>query len=348
MWQLMGLLTFTYYFRQCTLVLLAITLAACDSKTAKTVSSTVIQDVDKRAIIPLPQHASFLDDEVILGHRLFHDKRLSGNQQVSCANCHSIVTGGDDNIPIAIGVEGRIGKINSPTVLNSSLNFRQFWDGRAYSLEEQVEGPIHNKLEMDANWSMIIARLRKDPWYVQQFTEIYDSSINADNIKAAIANFERELITPNSPFDRYLKGDKNALSSLQLQGYNRFKSLGCISCHQGINIGGNMYQRIGIVHNYFNDRGSITEADYGLYNITKQEEDRFKFKVPSLRNIALTAPYFHDGQTPTLEVAIKKMAYYQLGEHLSIEDIQAIEAFLHTLTGEVNPAILTIQANTND
>lgn len=338
--------------RRCICLLLPLVIfVACDSTNTKVANSnlpTVIQDVDKRAIVPLPKHTSSISDSVIIGSRLFHDPQLSSNRQVSCSSCHSITAGGVDNMPLSVGAEGRVGNINSPSVLNSGFNFRQFWDGRAKNLEEQVDGPIHNKAEMDSNWSLIISRLKEDPWYSEQFSNTYNDGITANNIKSAIANFERALSTPNSPFDRYLEGEKDALTQVQRYGYQRFKSLGCISCHQGINIGGNMYQRIGIVHNYFSDRGNITDVDYGLYNITKKEEDKFKFKVPSLRNIALTAPYFHDGQTPTLKVAIKKMAYYQLGEHLSVKDVQAIEAYLTTLTGEINPAIFSLQAHNND
>jgi len=296
------------------------------------------QNVESRALLPLPEKVSKDNDHlIILGERLFHDPRLSLDQHISCASCHVLSAGGDDNMPVSLGIESGPGALNAPTVLNSALNFRQFWDGRAASLEEQIEGPIHNEKEMGASWSLIISRLEQDEYYQEMFSQYFSDGINADNIKRAIAEFERSLITRNSPFDKFLGGDFSALSPLQRKGYEKFQSFGCISCHQGANIGGNMYQRIGIMDDYFKDRGNIVKEDLGLYNLTKKEEDRYKFKVPSLRNIALTAPYFfHDGQTPSLKQAIWKMAYYQLGERLKEEDVIAIEAFLNSLTGELD------------
>jgi len=250
-------------------------------------------------------------------------------------------SGGDDNLKVSVGIEKRLGNINAPTVLNSRFNFRQFWDGRAKDLETQIEGPIHSGIEMDTNWAVVIERLQQDKYYVKKFTQLYEDGITSSNIKHAIADFERALTTPNSTFDRYLQGDTNALTETQKYGYERFKQLGCISCHQGVNIGGNMYHKIGIIHDYFADRGDISDVDYGLFNITNNERDKFKFKVPSLRNVILTAPYFHDGTSETLKDAIEKMAYYQLGERISQNDTLAIETFVASLTGEIDLTFIT-------
>lgn len=293
-------------------------------------------DIDSRSILPLPAPPVDTDGSIALGMRLFHDPRLSADQTISCANCHQLDRGGEDGLVVSPGVDGKLGKLNAPTVLNSGLNLSQFWDGRAATLEEQIDGPIHAEVEMASNWPLIISRLQQDPSYVETFSQIYKSPITEGAIKNAIANFERSLITPDSPFDLYLKGDKSALNDTQRLGYQRFQELGCISCHQGINIGGNMYQRIGVIGDYFADRGNVTESDFGRYNVTGHEEDRYRFKVPSLRNVALTAPYFHDGKTATLEEAIRKMAYYQLGEELSEGDITHISAFLHSLTAKID------------
>jgi cytochrome c peroxidase len=226
--------------------------------------------------------------------------------------------------------------INSPTVFNSSLNFVQFWDGRAATLEEQVEGPVHGHVEMDSNWPDVIRKLSEDKTYPAQFKAVFGGGITADNIKQAIAEFERSLLTPNSRFDRYLRGDASAITEDEKYGYQMFKHYGCVSCHQGAAVGGNMYQTLGIMGDYFKDRGNVTKADYGRFNVTGLGEDRYLFKVPSLRMAVLTAPYFHDGSKETLEDAIEAMAKYQLGRKIPDEDIRRIEAFLYTLVGEYN------------
>lgn len=286
-------------------------------------------------IIPLPLNIPGLDsDKVALGAKLFHDPRLSKDKTISCASCHGLGSGGVDRLVVSIGIGGAKGPINAPTVFNSGFNFRQFWDGRAASLEEQIEGPIHAPAEMGSDWPLITARLRNIPDYVRAFNKTYAGIISPANIKDAIATFERSLFTPNSPFDRYLRGDTDALSAAAEQGYQRFKSYGCVSCHQGVGIGGNMYQTFGVLGDYFADRGNITKADLGRFNLTGDPADQYVFKVPGLRNVALTAPYFHDGSAQTLEEAVEIMGRYQLGRLLSGEDIQLISAFLRSLTGE--------------
>ena len=198
-----------------------------------------------------------------------------------------------------------------------------------------MDGPVHNPDEMASNWEHIIKTLKQDESYIKAFEDIYRSPPTEKTTKDVIATFEKSLITPNAPFDRYLKGDKNAISPFVKRGYALFKSHGCASCHQGQNLGGNMFQKFGIIGNYFEDRGTpVTEADLGRYNVTKDEWDKHVFKVPSLRNVALTPPYFHDGSAGTLEEAVDVMAKYQLGKKLLQDEKEALIAFLESLTGE--------------
>jgi cytochrome c peroxidase len=224
--------------------------------------------------------------------------------------------------------------VNVPTVFNSGLNFRQFWDGRAETLEDQIDGPIHDPAEMGTDWPHILDKLRADSEYAVAFAAIYRQEIDSSTIKDALATFERSLITPDCRFDRYLRGDANALSAEEKEGYQLFKDNGCSSCHQGVLAGGNMFEKFGIVGNYFADRGQITKADLGRFNVTGQEADRYRFKVPSLRNVARTAPYFHDGSASTLEAAVSVMTRYQLGRQLTANDLHRIVQFLETLNGK--------------
>ncbi len=288
---------------------------------------------EHQALRPLVAAAAPLSDKAQLGQRLFFEPRLSRDNSISCATCHDLSHGGIDRKPSSIGVGGQVGPINAPTVFNASLNFVQFWDGRATTLEEQAAGPVHNPLEMDSNWAAVIAKLQQDASYRTAFARLYPAGMNSEAITDAIAAFERTLITPNSRFDRFLLGDGNALNDQEQRGYRRFLDLGCASCHQGVGIGGNMYQRFGVMADYFQGRPQNT-ADLGRFNVTGKEADRHVFKVPGLRNVALTAPYFHDASAKTLEDAVLIMGRYQLGRQLSNDDLQAITAFLHTLTGE--------------
>jgi cytochrome c peroxidase len=288
-------------------------------------------------ILPLPRAVSAPPGEVDLGRRLFHDPRLSHDGTVSCASCHDLSAGGADARTRSRGVDGREGEVNAPTVLNAAFNFKQFWDGRAATLEEQIDGPVANPNEMASDWPAVMAVLRADPAYVEAFARVFPDGINQENAKRAIASFERSLVTP-SRFDRYLRGDASAISDGEREGYELFKDLGCTSCHQGVNVGGNMFQTMGALGDYFADRGNVTRADLGRFNVTGRERDRFRFKVPSLRNVALTAPYFHDGHARTLEDAVAMMARYQLGHELSAREIELLVAFLRSLTGEEGPA----------
>ncbi|MFH0934422.1 MAG: cytochrome c peroxidase [Pseudomonadota bacterium] len=284
--------------------------------------------------IPLPQALALDGRKVKLGERLFRDRRLSSDGSVSCSSCHDLDIGGVDRLPRSRGIGGREGGINAPTVFNSGFNFRQFWNGRAATLEDQIDGPLQNPIEMGNTWPQALATIAADAQYRGAFNAIYPDGIQSNNVKDAIATFERSLITPNSRFDRFLRGDQNAMSPRELAGYALFRRIGCTSCHQGINIGGNMYQKLGIMEDYFAVRGNLTEADLGRFIITQREEDRYYFKVPSLRNVAMTPPYLHDSSAETLEDVVQVMARFQLGRKLEARDVNSIVAFLRTLTGE--------------
>lgn len=290
--------------------------------------------VNREPITPIPLEVKLDARKVKLGRRLFHDARLSSDNTISCAHCHNIANGGMDSLPRSFGIGGKEGVINSPTVFNSGFNASQFWDGHATTLEEQVDFPMMHTCEMGTTWPEIIGKLQQDETYPTDFSAIYTAGIQQASVRDAIATFERSLITPNSKFDRYLRGDEAALKRDELVGYELFKNFGCISCHQGVNVGGNMYEKLGLFGDYFADRGNVREIDYGRYNVTKKEEHRFEFRVPPLRNVARTAPYFHDASAETLEEAVAVMGKYQLGVKLSENEIALIVKFLNTLTGE--------------
>jgi cytochrome c peroxidase len=286
--------------------------------------------------VPIVFPSDLEPSKVALGRKLFHDPRLSHNDQISCASCHNLQTGGADGRPRAIGINGRVGTINTPTVFNSGFNFSQFWDGRAATLEELVDDPVQSPDEMGSSWEEIIDKLKSSPGYVQDFRRIYSDDVRRKYIKDAIAGFVRSLVTPNSRFDRYLRHESNGLTPREEEGFRLFQSMGCSSCHQGINLGGNMYQKLGVMAPYFEDRGHIAKSDFGRFNVTGDEHDRYMFKVPTLRNVALTAPYFHDGTAATLDSAVRMMAKYQLGRKLSDDEVELIVEFLKSLTGELD------------
>lgn len=286
-------------------------------------------------IRPMPEPQGLDAKKVALGEKMFHDKRLSVDNTLSCASCHPLDRGGADGLAVSIGVGGAVGGINAPSVLTAAYNFRQFWDGRAGSLEEQAGGPVVNPIEMASSWPQVLEKLGADPEIKQQFSRVYRDGLSADNIRDAIAEFERSLARP-SRFDRWLNGDTNALSNDEVTGYQLFRKHGCSGCHQGINVGGNLYQRFGTMAPYFSP-GNSTKADMGRFNVTGREEDRHFFKVPSLRNVALTAPYFHNAAALTLDEAVRVMGRYQLGLELPAHDVEYIVKFLGTLNSELAP-----------
>jgi len=284
---------------------------------------------------PIPTRVELDARKVALGKRLFSDGQLSRDGQVSCASCHDLNRGGVDGRKVSVGVGGALGGINAPTVLNSAYNFRQFWDGRADTLESQIDGPVTNPAEMASDWPSIIKKLQASSSYAKAFA-VYPDGITPSNVKNAIATFERALVTPDAPFDRFLRGQKGALSSDQQAGYELFVSLGCAECHNGINLGGTSFQRFGRMGMppFLRPGHVVTKADLGRYSLTKNESDLYRFKVPTLRNVALTAPYFHDGSAPNLRDAIITMAQVQLGTILAKDDVDLLAGFLTALTGE--------------
>ncbi|MDD1017132.1 cytochrome-c peroxidase [Pseudomonas rubra] len=283
---------------------------------------------------PLPPVPELAAERVELGRRLFNDPRLSSDNSLSCASCHRLDQGGADNLPLSPGFDGKPLPVNTPSVFNASLNARQFWDGRAQTLEEQAHLVVQSPAEMGSDWQVVVRRIADDPDYRAGFARAYDQGVDEHNVQNALATFQRTLLTPGSRFDRYLQGDTAILSTDEKYGYQRFQEYGCIACHQGVNIGGNMLQKFGVLGDYFKDRGNPTPADLGRFNVTGDEEDRHVFKVPSLRNVAVTAPYFHDGSAATLEAAVDVMFRYQLGRTPSDEDKALIIQFLKTLTGQ--------------
>ena len=276
--------------------------------------------------------------KVELGKKLFFDPRLSKSGFISCNSCHNLSMGGTDNLQTSIGDHWQQGPVNAPTVLNSSMNLAQFWDGRAKNLKEQAGGPIANPGEMAFAHALAVDVLRSIPQYRVEFKQVFGSSdINIDMVTEAIAAFEETLVTPGSRFDRWLKGDKKALNSAELAGYKLFKNAGCVACHYGPAAGGSSFQKLGL-HGTYKTSSKVE----GRVAVTKDEEDRFKFKVPTLRNVELTYPYFHDGAAWTLEEAVDTMGRLQLGRSFSKEDISNIVAFLKTLTGKQPDFMLPI------
>lgn len=289
-------------------------------------------------LVPIPTDVKVDVQKVQLGEKLFFDKILSKDKTLSCASCHNLQHNGADNAQYTEGIEGQVGLFNVPTVYNAVYNFRQFWDGRAKNLKEQALNPITNPVEMGNSLPVVIHDLKESSIYPRLFKEIYDDGITQSNLADVLAEYEKTLITPNSPFDLYLKGDLNALSAKELEGYRLFKTKGCISCHNGVNIGGNLYNKFGI----FKDAKS---RELGRYNTTHKEQDKYVFKVPSLRNIALTAPYMHDGRAETLKEAVNIMSKYQLGRPMQKDELDSIVLFLETLTGELPQSVKDMNAS---
>jgi cytochrome c peroxidase len=268
--------------------------------------------------------------KVELGKKLYFDPRLSKSGFISCNSCHNLSMGGTDNLKTSIGHNWQQGPINSPTVLNSSMNVAQFWDGRAADLKEQAGGPIANPGEMAFTHTLAINVLESIPEYVTEFTRVFGPDcINIDQVTEAIAEFEKTLVTPNGRFDQWLLGNTDAITAQELAGYELFKSSGCVACHMGPAVGGTSFQKMGLVSPY-----ETNNAAQGLAGVTGDDADRFKFKVPTLRNVELTYPYFHDGEAATMEQAVEIMGRLQLGRKFEKVELDQIVAFLKTLTGE--------------
>jgi cytochrome c peroxidase len=265
-----------------------------------------------------------------LGKKLYFDPRLSKSGFISCNSCHNLSMGGTDNIPTSIGDHWQQGPINAPTVLNSSLNVAQFWDSRAADLKAQAGGPIANPGEMAFTHTLAIGVLESIPAYVREFKTVFGKDkVDIDQVTAAIAEFEKTLVTPNSRFDQYLLGKADALSADEKAGYKLFKDSGCIACHNGPAVGGSSFQKMGIVEPY-----KAKSPAEGRSAVTGKDADRFNFKVPTLRNVEMTYPYFHDGAANTLAEAVDVMGRLQLGKKFTKDENAKVVAFLKTLTGD--------------
>ncbi|MGV0954110.1 MAG: cytochrome c peroxidase [Fluviibacter sp.] len=315
-----------------TLVLSALlaTLVGCGQKAEAPKTAALGQPKTDEPIQPINAPNVANPALVQLGMELYFDPRLSKSGFISCNSCHNLSMGGTDNLKTSIGHKWNQGPINAPTVLNSSLNVAQFWDGRAADLKAQAGGPIANPGEMGFTHELAVHTLETIPGYVAEFKKVFGTDkITIDEVTKAIAAFEETLVTPNSRFDQWLKGDKNALTSQEVKGYELFKDSGCVACHNGPAVGGNSFQKMGVVAPYKGDN----KLD-GRAAVTGKDADRFNFKVPTLRNIEMTYPYFHDGEAKTLSQAVEIMGRIQLGKNFTKEENADIVAFLKSLTGD--------------
>jgi cytochrome c peroxidase len=289
-------------------------------------------------IQPLRAAASSDPAMVELGKKLFFDPRLSKSGFISCNSCHNLSMGGSDNLKSSVGDHWQKGPINSPTVLNATFNVAQFWDGRAPTLQVQAGGPIANPGEMAFTHELAIQVIASIPQYVRDFDLAFpEQGVTMDTITAAVAAFEDTLVTPNARFDKWLDGDDHALAPQERDGYGLFKSSGCVMCHNGPAVGGQSFQKMGVAERYVTDNPALGRAA-----VTQKDTDRFAFKVPTLRNVELTYPYFHDGAADTLAQAVEVMGRVQLGRRYSDAENAKIVAFLKTLTGD-QPSFLLPQ-----
>ena len=283
-----------------------------------------------RLVQPIPDSIATDEAKVALGHDLYFDGRLSGDGSIQCHTCHQLDKGGVDRLDTSTGIDGKKGPINAPTVFNAAFNFVQFWDGRAADLPDQAKGPPTNPVEMGSHsWDDIVARFEMDEEFKKEFLKEYPQ-VTKETLTHAIGEYEKTLITPNSDFDRYLKGDKTALTEQQVRGYELFKQHKCDTCHTGVAMGGQSYEYMGLYGDYFKDRGTpLTDADEGRFAQTKDPFDMHRFKVPTLRNIALTAPYFHDASAKELKDAVSAMLKYQSNvKQPAQKDVEYITSFL--------------------
>ena len=310
---------------------------------ARLYNDGLVGDRANEPVRPIDQVLEYDAAKAALGFALFHDTRLSVDNTVSCASCHALETAGVDNHQYSHGVDDQLGGVNAPTVFNAVYNFVQFWDGRAKTLADQAAGPPLNPVEMASeSFDQIIGKLKADKKFVREFNAVYPDGLTAENLTDAIEQFERTLVTPNSAFDKWLRGDDEALTVDELDGYELFKKYDCATCHVGPNLGGQSYELMGLRRHYFAERGlELTHEDNGRFKETQLERDRHRFKVPGLRNVEHTWPYYHDGTRETLEEAVRDMGLYQSGVELTAQETDKITAFLKTLTGEYNGVQIT-------
>ena len=301
---------------------------------------------------PIPKNNPQTKDKIELGKMLYFDPRLSKDGTVSCNSCHNVMNGGSDNRSFSAGVNGHRGGRSAGTVFNSAFYSVQFWDGRAASLEEQAKGPLINPIEMgNKDHKMVISRIGKIPGYVKMFKKVFKGKkpLNIDNYAKAVAAYERTLITPNSPFDKFIGGNKKAMSQAAQNGYETFKSVGCVTCHSGPNFSGptlpegtGFFMKFPTFENTEFDRKYKFTSDKGRFDVTKKKQDMYFFRVPTLRNIALTAPYFHNGSVQDLSEAVRVMGKTQLNKDLSDSQVKDLVAFLGALTGSIPPQTMPV------
>ena len=310
----------------------------------------LVGDRAAEPVRPIDAKLEFDPEKAALGYALFHDTRLSVDNTVSCASCHALETAGVDNHQYSHGVNDQLGGVNAPTVYNAVYNFVQFWDGRAVTLADQAAGPPLNPIEMaSTSFDEIIAKLQKDKKFVKAFNAVYPEGMTQATLTDAIEQFERTLVTPDSRFDKWLRGDDEAITAEELAGYELFKRYDCATCHVGPNLGGQSYELMGLRRHYFNERGiELTVEDNGRFKETQIERDRHRFKVPGLRNVEHTWPYYHDGTRETLEDAVRDMGLYQSGVELTESEVNHITMFLNTLTGEYNGVPVTTTNSRED
>ncbi|WP_028240887.1 cytochrome-c peroxidase [Stutzerimonas azotifigens] len=308
---------------------------------AEAAAADPLQERAQALFQPIPTEVTEVRGQAIsqaqaeLGHKLWFEPRLSSSHIISCNSCHNLGVGGSDNVPTSIGHGWQKGPRNSPTVLNAVFNIAQFWDGRAGDLQAQAKGPVQASVEMNSTPDRVEATLRSMPEYVEAFAKAFPNSaepVSFDNMATALEAFEVSLITPHSPFDRYLGGDLNALDEKQKQGLALFMDTGCAGCHNGVNLGGQGYFPFGVVKKPGAE--ILPEDDKGRFAVTQTATDEYVFRAAPLRNVALTAPYFHSGEVWDLEQAVAIMGDSQLGRQLNEGEVSAITAFLHSLTGE--------------
>jgi cytochrome c peroxidase len=297
-------------------------------------SSQEAPAIGDRAFAALPQNLALDRTKVELGARLFRDRRMSGDEQLACVDCHALDRGGANGQARSNFSGRKPVPVNVPSVFNAAFNFRFGWAGNFEDIGQQLDAAMESSAAMAGTWDDASEHIATDARLRADFERLHPDGLTAINLREVLAIYSLSLITPNSRFDRHLRGELT-LSSDEQRGFDLFREYGCASCHQGINVGGNMLQRFGIMRDYFEGRSDLKPADYGLFSKTGREEDRHVFRVPSLRNVALTAPYFHDGSAATLEAAAAKMARYQLGRELEPGQASQIAAFLRALTGEL-------------
>lgn len=309
---------------------LAISSTALALMTALFQATPTFADVRNEPVKVIEPFVSENPAKVELGKQLFFDPRLSMSGIISCNTCHNLSYSGTDNLKTSIGHKWQAGPVNSPTVFNSSLQIAQFWDGRALDLKEQAAGPIAANVEMAMPHTLAVNVIASIPGYREQIKRVYQSEqVTLDQITDAIAEFEKTLVTPNAPFDKWLRGEDDAITEQQLAGYQLFKQAGCVACHYGEALGGKSFMKMGLVAPYQSDSPS-----QGRFDVTGKEMDRFMFKVPTLRNVALTYPYFHDGAAETLEEATQIMGQLQLNRNFTEAELASLVAFMESLTGE--------------